>query len=79
MYYVFLYEIFQRADIVQKVTEVAKKSKFGSVSIRFPTRKNPTTSKSVGNLNVPAGSSRSSSARTSQGMPSMSTVYSFLE
>ena len=63
------YKIFQRAEIVQKVTEVAKKSKFGSVSIRFPTRKNPTTSRSATNLNVPAGNSRSSSTRTSQGVP----------
>ena len=58
----------QRTDIVQKVAEVTKKSKFGSVSMRFQSKKNPIASKSVGsNLNVPGGS-KAPSARISQGM-----------
>ena len=45
---------------------MTKKSKFGSVSMRFQSKKNP-NAKSIGNLNIPVGGSRSSSARTSQG------------
>ena len=61
----------QRSDIVQKVAEVTKKSKFGSVSMRFQSKKNPTTSKSTNNLNIPVGNrSPSISMRSSQGKPS---------
>jgi len=63
LYYLTSTALLQRSDIVKKVAEVNKtKSKFGSVSMRFHSKK------STGNINTQANNRSPALARSSQGM-----------
>jgi len=70
LYYLTSTALLQRSDIVQKVAEVNKtKSKFGSVSIRFNSKK------STGNINTQASNRSPALARSSQGTYAHNLIY----